>query len=549
MAANMVTTTIPCRGGLDQSSNVQELLAKPGAAIRLVNFECSRAGGYRRVSGYTFLDEVVVPGTGSIQGIRNYQGLLVVRNGNVYHSEDGSYWLQVNKDVTNGDETALLAASVIPRSDGVRVMSSDIINGTTKYVLSVNGVDNPDIISIIGTERSNFTYRYREITEGILLEGAKYCVMAKSQFIIAGMPTDPTSIYYSSHASTDLISPEDDDKEIPQENYNGATAGFISVGDKVTGVAIHRETVYVFCENSIFKLTGLDTGEAQVVPVTRDIGCVDGFTVQEVGGDLLFLAPDGIRTIAKTERLDDLELGVISRKVSVSLGRVLQTTNTYDFYSTVVRNKNQYRLWAIDPDNLDNTQRGLIAAYTYDDAKGNFSWDFSSMEGLGVTTVDNTYHNSRERIIHGNKAGRICLQESGNTFGGTRINYQYQSPYGDFGDIGKRKNIHKVTVVSHPEGASQIGLDVRYDYENRDVHQPLTYPIVPLAQPAIFGDPLVTFGDPNVQFGVASIPDTDIYTEGSGFTVSFRVISLDIIDDYPFDIQSLQIDLTGGGKI
>lgn len=548
MAPKMLTTTIPCRGGLNQSSNVQELLTKPGEAISLINFECSRTGGYRRISGYGFLDTAVIPGTGSVEGIRSYQGIVAVRNGNVYHSFDGTYWVQVNKDVTNGDETALLAATVIPRASG-RVMSSEIIIGSTRYMLSVNGVDAPNILSIIGTERSNFTYRYREIIESGSLVGAKYCVMAKSQFIIAGMPSDPTSIYYSSHASTDLISPEDDDKEIPQENFNGATSGFISFGDVVTGVAIQREEVYVFCQQSIFKVTGLDTGEAKSIPVTRDIGCVDGFTIQEVGGDLLFLAPDGIRTIAKTERLDDIELGVISRKVHISVGSFLAPQGTFQFYSTVVREKNQYRIWAINEANADNAQRGIIAAFTYDDTKGTFDWAFSTMEGLGVTCVDNSYHEGRERIIHGNQAGRACVQETGHTFGGTRINYTYQSPYTDFGDIGIRKNFHKVTVLSKPEGSVEMGLDLRYDYENSDVHQPLTYPILPMQQPAIFGDPLVTYGDVNIFYGVAHIPDTDIYTEGSGFTVSFRVRSLGLIDDASFDIQSLQIDLTSGGKI
>ena len=32
-----------------------------------------------------------------------------------------------------------------------------------------------------------------------------------------------------------------------------------------------------------------------VEPVTKNIGCLDGDSIQEVGGQLLFLAPDGIR--------------------------------------------------------------------------------------------------------------------------------------------------------------------------------------------------------------------------------------------------------------
>ena len=81
------TMTVSCRGGLDLSSNVQELLNKPGEAIQLKNYECSEQGGYRRISGF---EETVapVPGSGAIKGIHVVpdKGILAARGEKLYHS-------------------------------------------------------------------------------------------------------------------------------------------------------------------------------------------------------------------------------------------------------------------------------------------------------------------------------------------------------------------------------------------------------------------------------------------------------------------------------
>jgi hypothetical protein len=168
---------------------------------------------------------------------------------------------------------------------------------------------------------------------------------------------------------------------------------------------------------------------------------------------------------------------------------------------------------------------------------------------MGITCVDNSYNNKQERILHGNQGGEICEQEQGDTFGSSRIYFVYQSPFADFSDISLRKNIHKVFIMTKPEGEVQLGMELRYDYESSDVHQPLIYEMEPVTQPFIWGDPLTIWGDAAIRWGSRDIPDRDIYTEGSGFTVSFRIKSLETIDDAPFDIQGLQVELTGGGKI
>ena len=81
----------------------------------------------------------------------------------------------------------------------------------------------------------------------------------------------------------------------------------------------------------------------QLHPVTRNIGCVNGDTIQEFAGDLIFLGPDGLRTIAGTARIGDVELGTISSNVQSIFNDNLSSASEFD--SVVIPEKTQYRIF------------------------------------------------------------------------------------------------------------------------------------------------------------------------------------------------------------
>ena len=55
--------------------------------------------------------------------------------------------------------------------------------------------------------------------------------------------------------------------------------------------------------------------DSSIVPVAENVGCLSGYSIQEIGGDLIFLAPDGLRTVAGTARIGDVELGTVSKAI------------------------------------------------------------------------------------------------------------------------------------------------------------------------------------------------------------------------------------------
>ena len=68
---------------------------------------------------------------------------------------------------------------------------------------------------------------------------------------------------------------------------------------------VFREQIIVFTKNTIQKITGTSVSDFKLSAITDDIGCIREDTIQEVGGDVLFVAPDGIRSLASTEKIGD----------------------------------------------------------------------------------------------------------------------------------------------------------------------------------------------------------------------------------------------------
>ena len=81
--------------------------------------------------------------------------------------------------------------------------------------------------------------------------------------------------------------------------------------------------MFVFCEDQIYQFKVTPIADFALQPVTRSIGCVDRFSVQEIGGDLIYLAPDGLRTLAGTERINDVELGTVSKQIQDRIDETL----------------------------------------------------------------------------------------------------------------------------------------------------------------------------------------------------------------------------------
>ena len=92
---------IPLTGGLNTNVNQFQLLAQPGFARKLENFEVDIDGGYRRVNGFSAFGGASAARPNSdnaILGLFIYAGGVIAASGtNIYFTTDGTSWLLMNR--------------------------------------------------------------------------------------------------------------------------------------------------------------------------------------------------------------------------------------------------------------------------------------------------------------------------------------------------------------------------------------------------------------------------------------------------------------------
>ena len=69
------------------------------------------------------------------------------------------------------------------------------------------------------------------------------------------------------------------------DNFSVADgAGTINLKHNITGLVVFRDQLIVFTTDTISRLTGSSTADFLLQPITENIGCINGDTVQEDRG-------------------------------------------------------------------------------------------------------------------------------------------------------------------------------------------------------------------------------------------------------------------------
>ena len=534
---------LSCRGGLNTNLNQLEMLGQPGLATKLRNFEVDPDGGYRRISGFSQFGDGTRPNTDNdVYGLHVYaDGVIACVGTNIYFSQDGDSWLQINKDsvASGGDNYSTFGGRSTLARTSQDLATFAVYEGTSDYgevIITDRGSGvKPMYFKMTGTGSalSTRTYFCKEVTvSGTVYP--KFCVIHDKHLVVGGAATAPNTIYYSN-----TLADSDD-----LTDFTGTGAGSIVLDDQVVGLKSFRDDLIIFCSNSIYKLENINNSSTiTVTPITQNVGCLDGNSIQEIGGDLVFLSPDGIRTVAGTARIGDVELGSVSRQIQSLIGTLAASVNSFRISSTVLRSKSQYRLFYSSATAASSLAKGIIGTIT----PNGFEWS----ETLGIQAHGLTSGFDKdgiEKTYHGDKDGYIYVHDDGNYFtpAGTATNIyaEYQTPNFDFGDVGTRKTLLYTRLSITPEGDSQPTLRVRYDYEDTNIPQPADYELSTIPLPAIFGESSSTFG--TATFGASNEPMVRQAVQGSGNTCSFKVFSDD--QKAPYAINGFYVDYVPSGR-
>ena len=537
MAASL-PFSVPLQGGLNKSTNSLALLRTPGVATKLRNFEVSIEGGYRRINGYTVFGggSAVRPNTAEdIEGLSVYaDGVVAVAGNDIFFSQDGTSYLQINKASVDasGDNFSTFSGRSELSLTSIDQCEFALFEGTSDYgeliITDKSGNNKPFLFKMTGTGTalSSRTYFVSQIT----ISGsttAKFCTIHDNHLVVSGDPSTPNTIYFSATGDID--------------SFSGSGSGSITLEDKVVGLKSFRNELFIFCQNSIFKLQNINNSSTiAVVPVTKNVGCVDGQTIQEIAGDLIFLAPDGFRTVAGTARIGDVELGTISQAIQPIINEILNTTGL-QFSSVVIRDKSQYRMFYSADTQSTAGSKGIIGTLR----PNGFEW--SETLGIQAPAITSGFDSSGvEKFYHGDRDGHIYNHDTGNAFNpagtSTNIEAEYQSPDFDYGDLGTLKTLDYAKIAFTPEGDAQPTLRIRFDYDSLSTPQPADIVLTEIPEPALFG--VASFN--SQKFGASEQPLVRQGLTGSGHSNFFKIFSADT--NAPYAINGLYVTYRPSGR-
>jgi len=549
-----------CSGGLNSNENHLDLSDNaPGSATRLVNFEPSLFGGYRRIEGYDEYDtdygEVTVAGSTTAQGkvlglaifkddVTSSTKIIAVRqdagatNYSFYHYTASIGWRKYTLDYSVTRPMTLSGRTV------TKIRHTTFNFGTGNKICFVDGV-NPAIVfdganweELKSTNSGGFT------AGGTNTGGGDQCINApslvsvfKNHLFLAGDTAFGAAIAHSAPTST-----TDPDGFY---DFNVATgAGQIAAGFDVIQIKTFRDDLFVFGTNGIKKINVNASNNFALDQVTANVGCVARDSVLEIGGDLMFLSPDGFRPVAGTSRIGDVELETVSKPIQATLVDLIANQDMETLNGVVIRSKSQIRYFIGDDTNFAADSIGIIGGLT--NSSGTIAWEFGELLGIRASCCTSEYIGTTESILHGDYDGRVYRQENGTSFNGTDIVGIYSTPYLDFGETEERKTMRKINTFIRAEGPLEMLLSMTYDWGDGATQTPATYSQESTGAPTRYGGRNIKYNATNVLYGGSSKPIMTSDIQGSGFSAQATFVNVGQTE--PFSIQGMVFEFTNAGR-
>ena len=507
-ASQISPYTASCGGGLILNKDVYNM--QPGEALQLSNFEPSVKGGYRRLNGTTKYNSTIVPQVAAsservlLSAIFN-DIIIAGRGGTVYSGTTSGSW--TSRATSKGSTYTYDFDKFNYDGTGKIIIATGSTNAFT-----LNTSYTEDIINATGG--------------GTAPTAPKYVKSFANHMFYAGMSNATHSIIFSGPFTEDDFD---------------TGGGEIKVGDVVTGLKVFRDELFVFCQRKIYKITGTSSSNFALAEVAKNVGTIANHSIQEIGGDLIFLSADGLRTIAGTARIGDVELGTISKQVQDRINDITYTNVT----SLVIRDKSQYRLF-YPTDGAESSSKGLLACIKINPNTNQLGYEYADIKGLKVSCCDSDYISNAETVVHGGYDGYIYKQESGNVW--TRasdtaaLDSTYRSPDMTMGDPGIRKSMERVNLNWKPEGEVSASLYLQYNYNDRETPQPALIALTSSGSGAYYG----TGAYGTATYGQGDLPITRKSVEGSGFAVAVKIT--DTSTKIPWSIRGFQLEFVPGGR-
>ena len=361
--------------------------------------------------------------------------------------------------------------------------------------------------------------------------GAAFTTDFKSKQFFAGFP--------ASHLGPNILIHTNSNTD--STFTSGGDAASFNLGFNIVGIAKFRDALFVFGKDKIKKIVLEGTTFSQQ-EVTNNIGCIATDSIVELGGDVLFLASDGIRPIQGTARIGDVELETISKPVQQLLQSLPSTHDLTNMSSVVIRNKSQFRYFFPKTTTAAADTAGIIGGLRFADRR--VGWEFGELLGIRAFVATSGLIDDVEVVLHGDLNGEIYQQESGSTFDTADVTAVYASPFLYFDSTEKRKIYQHITLFTRPEGESTINLGIAYDWDDPNTPNPNTYSLTTAGSLARYTTTNSTY-DATFKFDGSTSPVLETNVQGSGRAISLVITSTGT--QAPYSVSGFSITYQDAG--
>ena len=457
------------------------------------------------------------PQAGDVFTISGVDGTYTIKTTVTAYSDASSK--EVNITITDGDSLASSPADnaeitfISSDREGAINTRFDIIDFTgTKTLVMVDGVNAP-----------------------ALYNGTTFTVLDSAPSDVIGatvVATHKNHIFYAKGRVLSFGSPL-----TTTDFQSGNGAGNIGLDNSIVAIKSFRDQLIVFTDSSIFRLNGDALATFNLQPITRDIGCIQTDSVQEIGGDVVFMAPDGLRLLSATERIGDFGLAPITKKIQGTFNDFVKLHT--DFFSLVIRNKSQYRLFGWNDNFTRPNAQGIL--FTQFASPGEASViDFAETRGIQVTACASVYSGTTEFVLFSGKEGFLHRMENDtSSFDDNNIATTFATPFYPINDPRIRKTIYKAQFYLDPEGRVNFDLNLKFDFDESGavVMPAVTFTNASSNASQFYG--VAAYG--SATYGAKLQKVFSAQTTGSGNTISAQ-FEADNNTDVPYALDALTLE-------
>ncbi len=244
-----------------------------------------------------------------------------------------------------------------------------------------------------------------------------------------------------------------------------STAGLFGLGDTITGITSLKGAVLgVFCANRISILSGTSSLDWRLESYSQSAGARLG-TVQESGGNGLFLDDRGLTSLQATQSFGDFEPSIFSRDIKPMLDGYTPLTTE----SRIAKTKFQYRMYAGD---TVITAAILSPEAIIQPKDASFSrWQYAHQ----VACVGHgDMPDGREGLFFGTSNGFVMREDVGTSFDGVAISSVLRLHFNHLKSPSNKKRFRKLDMELDSPGRVSISFRQQFDYSDGTYDASLT---------------------------------------------------------------------------